>query len=561
MSFDVSPLAGSPYAARPWIARAAPSARRRRSPTPSARRPPPIPAEVWDQVDAAARLADNLHSEGRAVRFDVHKLDGGVVASLVDDDERHAAPAAARGRRRRAAVSRTKWARSSRMAGIQIGGIASGTGHGVDHHAADVDRVCAAHPHRAPAGDRAGAPGRAAPDDSKLTNLKLAAGDLRSAAIWTPTQAVSSGNERPHARQLAGAAPGGYTVNVSSLASADSRTYAYERRQPDHRLQDGRQRAEQDLRPAGKCSTMPCPPSTATTLARVGVNVGGKLSLARRETGDHANWGFDASGPAVGAPTSSRDGANASYTSPATRPSHLARRTPTDGLPGLQPTLQGDRHRDRQRPTPPPSPTAVKTKLKAFVSAYNASVILVRSKLTEKRVHQPAERRRRQAGGALRRRHARQRAVDDAPGDPSARRPRRSRRLGGLPTGSGTSPDAWLGSRPSTSRASTPRGPRARPPSRPSSAPDAPRLCAGLRGGARPDHARRRRPSSISVSTTPIREISYIKDSLASMDLRLQTKEELLRKQFTAMEQAHRRLAARRPSSLAGQLAQLSSNR
>ena len=52
-------------------------------------------------------------------------------------------------------------------------------------------------------------------------------------------------------------------------------------------------------------------------------------------------------------------------------------------------------------------------------------------------------------------------------------------------------------------------------------------------------------------------ELTYIKDSLATMDLRLQTKEDLLRKQFTAMEQA---IAASQSasSSLAGQLAQLS---
>ena len=47
---------------------------------------PPIPPEVWDQVDAAARLAEELHAQGRGVRFDVHKLDGDVVASLVDED-------------------------------------------------------------------------------------------------------------------------------------------------------------------------------------------------------------------------------------------------------------------------------------------------------------------------------------------------------------------------------------------------------------------------------------------------------------------------------------------
>ena len=47
---------------------------------------PPIPAEVWDQIDAAARLAESLHAQGQRVRFDVHKLDGDVVASLVDED-------------------------------------------------------------------------------------------------------------------------------------------------------------------------------------------------------------------------------------------------------------------------------------------------------------------------------------------------------------------------------------------------------------------------------------------------------------------------------------------
>jgi hypothetical protein len=86
MSFDVSPLTGSPYTA--------PSVDRTRRASESSQgsfasavgsSAPPIPAEVWDQVDAAARLAESLHADGRAVRFDVHKLDGGVVASLVDE--------------------------------------------------------------------------------------------------------------------------------------------------------------------------------------------------------------------------------------------------------------------------------------------------------------------------------------------------------------------------------------------------------------------------------------------------------------------------------------------
>jgi hypothetical protein len=67
MSFDVPPLVRS-------LAEVDPDA------------PVPIPAEVWDEVDAAARLADELHAQGRAVRFDVRGLGGGVRAELIDQE-------------------------------------------------------------------------------------------------------------------------------------------------------------------------------------------------------------------------------------------------------------------------------------------------------------------------------------------------------------------------------------------------------------------------------------------------------------------------------------------
>jgi hypothetical protein len=88
MSFEVSPLTGSPYTAMSVdrTRRSSESSKGSFAGAINASATPPIPAEVWDQVDAAARLAENLHSEGRAVRFDVHKLDGGVVASLVDEE-------------------------------------------------------------------------------------------------------------------------------------------------------------------------------------------------------------------------------------------------------------------------------------------------------------------------------------------------------------------------------------------------------------------------------------------------------------------------------------------
>ena len=87
MSFEVSPLAGTPYAAMS-VDRTQRATERSQASFADAvgSGTPPIPTEVWDQVDAAARLAEGLSAEGRAVRFDVHKLDGGVVASLVDEE-------------------------------------------------------------------------------------------------------------------------------------------------------------------------------------------------------------------------------------------------------------------------------------------------------------------------------------------------------------------------------------------------------------------------------------------------------------------------------------------
>lgn len=45
-----------------------------------------IPDEVWDEVDAAARLFDRLQAEGSRVVFDTDRLSGKVVASLLGSD-------------------------------------------------------------------------------------------------------------------------------------------------------------------------------------------------------------------------------------------------------------------------------------------------------------------------------------------------------------------------------------------------------------------------------------------------------------------------------------------
>jgi hypothetical protein len=45
---------------------------------------PAIPDEVWDEMDTASRTAEEMERSGHTMRFDVHRVDGKVVASLVD---------------------------------------------------------------------------------------------------------------------------------------------------------------------------------------------------------------------------------------------------------------------------------------------------------------------------------------------------------------------------------------------------------------------------------------------------------------------------------------------
>jgi flagellar hook-associated protein 2 len=445
------------------------------------------------------------------------------------------------------------------MAGLQIGGIASG----MDTESIITQLMSIESAPRARTA-RQQVTVQARQDalrqiDTKLTNLKLAAGDLRSAAIWTPTQAVSSGNESVlTARQLAGAAPGGYTVNVSSLASADSRTYAW----------NGGGSLTVDYKTAGSAQSktfdltgMSLDDAVSTINSDDGspvwaVNVGGKLSLSRRETGDHANWGFDASGPAVGVLASSRDGSNAAYTVAGDATVYTSHtNVATDGLPGLELTLKSTGTSTVTVSTPAAKSEDVAAKLKAFVTAYNDAVDLVRSKLTEKRVINPQSDADAKLGALY---------GDDSL-DSVMTSMRQAISAAGLDalgvsvasTGSGTSPDALAGKltfNQATFDAAWAAGPSAVKAKLGSS--DAPGFAHAFEGVL--DPITRAGDGLIDQRVADADgEISYIKDSLASMDLRLQAREDLLRKQFTAMEQA---LAASQSasSSLAGQLAQLS---
>jgi flagellar hook-associated protein 2 len=446
------------------------------------------------------------------------------------------------------------------MAGIQVGGLASGMDtESIITQLMSIERVPRTRVARQQVTVQARQDALRA-IDTKLTNLKLAAMDLRSAALWSPKQSITSGTEGVlSARQLSGAAPGGYTVGVSSLASADSRTYQWNagggNLTVDYQAGAGPLSKTFDL-------TGQTLDDAVSTINSDGaspvwaVNVGGKLSLSRRETGDHATWGFDASGPAVGALTGSRDGANAAYTiagDATTYSSHT--NVASDGLPGVELTFKSIGTSTVSVSAPAADPAEAATKLKAFISAYNDAVDLVRGKLSEKRVVNPQTDADAQQGALF--------------GDSSLSGVltslRQSISTAGLDTvgvklaatGSGNAPDALAGKLTfdqaafDAAWATNPADVQAKLGS-PSAAGFAQSFEALLEPITRSgDGLLDQRVGDAD------RELTYIKDNLATIDLRLQTKEDRLRKQFTAMESA---LAASQSasSSLAGQLAQLS---
>jgi flagellar hook-associated protein 2 len=377
--------------------------------------------------------------------------------------------------------------------------------------------------------------------DTSLTNLKLAAQDLRSAALWVPTQKVSSTDASVVSAQLtAGAAPGGYTVTVAALASADSRTYAWTpgggALTVDYKADGAAQSKTFDL--LGKSLDDAVTEINSQDDSPVwAVNVNGKLSLSRRETGDHATWGFDASGAAIGALTGSRDGTDSSYTiagDPATYTSHGS--TATAGLPGVQLTLNSVGTATVNVSTPQVDPAQVAAKLKAFVTAYNSSVDLVRGKLNEKPVASPQSDADATMGVLY--------------GDQSLSSILSSMRQtiseAGLDslgvtvpsTGAGTTDDALAG------KLSFDQG----------AFDDAWAKSSGAVQAKLGSNAASGFAQSFEGLLAPITrsgdglidqrvkdadgELSYIKDSLDRMDTRLQAKQDLLRKQFTAMEQA-----------------------
>ncbi|WCB91364.1 Flagellar hook-associated protein 2 [Baekduia alba] len=227
---------------------------------------------------------------------------------------------------------------------------------------------------------------------AKLTTLKFANDDLKSFLSWGDTQTVESADaSKLTVTRTGGAAPGGYDVAVNQLASAARQTYKFVSPAADGTLDianaDGTPRASIALKAGASIDDAVGAINSSTSSNLFAVNVNGNLVLSAKTTGDQS--GFGVAGAAIDSQLESVAGQNAKVTINGTAYERQSN-TITDALPGVSMTLKGKTATGATVGmtvgNPGPDKDKIVTKVKAFVTAYNDVVTAARAGLSEKPV-------------------------------------------------------------------------------------------------------------------------------------------------------------------------------
>src|SRR3954468_249025 len=286
------------------------------------------------------------------------------------------------------------------MAGIQIGGLASGM---------DTDSIISqlmqleAQPGTRWAQQKKVSEARESTLKdilSRVKNLQSEAKSLKSVGTWADTQTVESSDAtKITAARVGGAAPGGYSVAVQNLASGDQWSFKYTAPTADTSFtinMPGGVSQQVDLK-AGQSLDETVGQINSTTNSKVyAVNVGGRLVLSSRDTGDAAAFTVTpvSVSDALDQATQLRvaDDAHYSLDGGATwkpSPSNVVK----DGIVGVEFTLKqivpAGSPVTLNVSNPAPDQSAVKDRIKKFVEQYNSTIDLIRSELTEEKVKDP----------------------------------------------------------------------------------------------------------------------------------------------------------------------------
>ena len=221
---------------------------------------------------------------------------------------------------------------------------------------------------------------------SKLQTLASAAADLRDPTLWSNVQTASSSDAtKVSVVSSSGAAAGGYTVNVTSLAVAEQHVYNYTARPNPSSITIGGTTVN-----LAQNATVQDAMNAVNATAGLGVTASvnnNQLVLTSKTTG--AASGFSASGQTIVEDTTQQQfGADAQFTVNGVAKTSASNTNVTNAILGVTLNLQT---------TTPGTPVtitvntsalnqqAVKDKIKAFVDTYNSTVDFIRGKLDEKR--------------------------------------------------------------------------------------------------------------------------------------------------------------------------------
>lgn len=229
----------------------------------------------------------------------------------------------------------------------------------------------------------------------QIRSLSTAIADLKSATTWGNVQKVTSSDDKVVGARVTGSAPSGtVTVNVTKLARAEQDTYAFTPKDGVMRI------STEDIDRVDPAKTVDVDLTGVTTLQGVvdkinatsGVPVfagivNDKLVLTGKTPGESITTTFK---NAPMNPVTEVAAQNTEYTINGVGQTPTAKSVVSPGgLPGVELTLKAVGSATLSLTAPGPDTDKVKEKLKAFVTAYNASIDIMRTKLSEKPVKSP----------------------------------------------------------------------------------------------------------------------------------------------------------------------------
>ncbi len=398
---------------------------------------------------------------------------------------------------------------------------------------------------------------------TRLKNLKNAALGLRQAGLWDDKQTVESTDAaRVGAKWISAAAAGAYQIEVSQLARAEQRTYAYTADAADTAIDIS---GVNVTILAGSTVEQAAAAFNATAGVKVTASaVNGELVLTSKKTGTDGS--FTAVGTTVVEDaTRARVALNANYTVDGAAKTSQTN-VVSDAIVGLEVTLKGITQAGvpvtLNVSAPAPDKEAVKAKLKAFVDQYNSTYEFIKGKVDEKTVRDPKTEadylKGVLSGDSMLRwtmSQLRNAAMDPVAGNPDALDELAELGIStGGTTGSGSVSSDSVGGRLTFDEAKFDAAMAKDPDS-------VQRLLGGVTGvdGIAQRYEGLINPltqvgGSIDGRVTSAQgEITRIRNSLSQLDKRLERKEALLRLQFKAMEDALARSQSQ-GGFLAGQL-------